>query len=92
MSTPRDQKVHLKTLVPGPLWAEDDVADIPSADLRAGKDENKRYFLIGPRKDSKAPKEGAARQAPGGRGAGHGAWRPRQPRNERPRPASIRGC
>jgi predicted esterase len=46
------------TLIPGPLWAEDDVADIPSADLRAGKDENKRYFLIGPRKESKAPKEG----------------------------------
>jgi predicted esterase len=37
---------------------EDDVADVPSQDLRAGKDENKRYFLIGPRKDATAPKEG----------------------------------
>lgn len=38
--------------------AQDDVADIPSRDLTVGEDENKRYFLIGPRKDAKAPKEG----------------------------------
>lgn len=37
---------------------EDDVADVPSQDLRAGKDEKKRYFLIGPAKDSKPPKQG----------------------------------
>jgi uncharacterized protein (TIGR03067 family) len=37
---------------------EDDVADVPSQDLRAGKDENKRYFLIGPGKDARRPKEG----------------------------------
>jgi predicted esterase len=48
----------LATLLPGPLAAQDDVADVPAQDLRAGKDENKRYFLIGPRKDEKAPKEG----------------------------------
>src|SRR5262245_44311504 len=41
----------------GQLHADDD-ADVPSQDLRAGKDENKRYFLVGPRKDIKEPKEG----------------------------------
>jgi predicted esterase len=42
------------------LMAQDDedVADIPSQDLRVGKDKNKRYFLIGPPKDAKAPKKG----------------------------------
>jgi predicted esterase len=40
------------------LAAQEDVADIPSQDLRAEKDENKRYFLIGPMKDAKAPKNG----------------------------------
>lgn len=38
--------------------AQDDVKDIPSQDLRIGKDDNKRYFLIGPRTGEKAPKEG----------------------------------
>jgi predicted esterase len=37
---------------------DDDVADIESKDLRVGKDEKKRYFLIGPQKKAKAPKEG----------------------------------
>jgi predicted esterase len=37
---------------------DDDVADIPSQDLRVDKDENKRYFLIGPPKGAKAPKRG----------------------------------
>jgi predicted esterase len=40
------------------LAAQDDVADIASQDLRAGKDENKRYFLVGPHKDATAPKNG----------------------------------
>jgi predicted esterase len=40
------------------LAAQDDVADVVSQDLRAGKDENKRYFLIEPPKDVKAPKKG----------------------------------
>jgi predicted esterase len=40
------------------LAAQDDVADIASQDLRIGKDENKRYFLIEPPKDAKAPKKG----------------------------------
>jgi predicted esterase len=35
-----------------------DVADIPSQDLRAAGDANKRYFLIGPKKDAKPPTEG----------------------------------
>src|SRR5262245_6220567 len=41
-----------------PLLAQDDVADIRSQDLRIGKDENKRYFLIGPRQQEKEPKGG----------------------------------
>ena len=35
----------------------DDVADVPSQDVRAG-DEHKRYFLIGPAKDKQAPAAG----------------------------------
>jgi predicted esterase len=35
-----------------------DVADIPTQDLRLGKDEQKRYLLAGPRKDEKEPKDG----------------------------------
>ena len=42
----------------GPLAAQDDVADVPSQDLRARKDENKRFFLIGPREGEKPPKAG----------------------------------
>ena len=53
-------------LLPVPLAAGDDesaepgadVADIPSEDLRAGKDEQKRYFLIGPRKGVERPEPG----------------------------------
>jgi predicted esterase len=48
-------------LLASPLRArddEDDDAKMPSQDLRAGKDENKRYFLIGPRKDGKTPEKG----------------------------------
>ena len=40
------------------LAAQEDVADITSQDLRAGKDENKRYFLVGPQKGATAPKSG----------------------------------
>jgi predicted esterase len=40
------------------LAAQDDIADIASQDLRAGKDEQKRYFLIEPRKGTPAPKQG----------------------------------
>jgi predicted esterase len=36
----------------------DDIADVPSKDLRCGKNEKQRYFLIGPRKDVKPPKDG----------------------------------
>src|SRR5687767_854767 len=37
-----------------------DEADLknPVSDLRANKDENKRFFLIGPAKETKAPKDG----------------------------------
>jgi predicted esterase len=45
-------------LAVGRVAAQDDVADIVSQDLRAGKDENKRYFLIDPPKNSKEPKAG----------------------------------
>jgi len=43
---------------------EDDAApppaddDLPTEDLRAGKDEHKRYLLHGPMKDAKEPKDG----------------------------------
>jgi predicted esterase len=40
------------------LAAQDDVADIVSQDLRAGKDEHKRYFLIEPPRNVKAPEKG----------------------------------
>jgi predicted esterase len=36
----------------------DDVADVPSQDIKIGGDEKQRYFLIGPTKDSKAPDGG----------------------------------
>ena len=46
-------------LLPGPFPQEgEDPADPPSQDLRAGGEEAKRYFLIGPRKDAKVPAEG----------------------------------
>jgi RNA polymerase sigma factor (sigma-70 family) len=35
-----------------------DVADIPSRDVQVAGDADKRYFLIGPKKDAKAPTEG----------------------------------
>jgi predicted esterase len=50
--------------VPAPMRPEQredplaDVADVPSQDLRAGDDANKRYFLIGRTKDAKAPADG----------------------------------
>jgi predicted esterase len=37
---------------------DDDIKDVPSQDLRAGKDENKRYFLVGPAKGQKEPAGG----------------------------------
>src|SRR5947209_6991270 len=63
MHSPEDEAVSpvlacLLLALPILPAAQDDVADIPSQDLRAGKDENKRYFLIGPTKDAKAPKGG----------------------------------
>ena len=46
--------------------AQDDVADVPSEDLRAGKDESKRYFLIGrPEKKPRKP-PGLVLVMPGG--------------------------
>lgn len=38
--------------------AQDDVADVPSKDIRIGEDDKKHYFLIGPAKNAKAPKAG----------------------------------
>jgi predicted esterase len=41
------------------IWrARQPADDTPVQDLRAGKDENRRYFLIGPNKDAQAPEEG----------------------------------
>jgi predicted esterase len=60
--------MHVKLLVAGALSltlltgqrlaAQDDVADIVSQDLLAGKDKHKRYFLIEPPRGVKAPKKG----------------------------------
>jgi predicted esterase len=41
-----------------PLAAQEDVADVPSQDLRADKDENKRYFLVGLQNGARAPEKG----------------------------------
>jgi RNA polymerase sigma factor (sigma-70 family) len=51
--------------------AQDDVADIPSEELRAGEDANKRYFLIGAKKDAKQPANGYSLFVimPGGNGS-----------------------
>ncbi len=38
--------------------AQDDVADVPSQDLSAGKDKQKRFFLIGPATGAKAAPKG----------------------------------
>jgi poly(3-hydroxybutyrate) depolymerase len=40
------------------LWAQDDVADVPSQTLYAENDKNKMYFLIGSYPNTPAPKEG----------------------------------
>jgi predicted esterase len=47
-----------------------DIADIPFQDLKAGGDENRRYFLIGPRPGAKPPAAGyrLALILPGGEG------------------------
>ena len=37
---------------------DDDTKDLPVQDLRCGKNEKQRYFLIGPRKEAKTPKDG----------------------------------
>jgi predicted esterase len=50
--------VLLLVLLSPHLRAADEKPAIPSQDLRAGKDANKRYFLLGPRKGAKAPKAG----------------------------------
>jgi RNA polymerase sigma factor (sigma-70 family) len=48
-----------------------DVADVPSRELRAAGDANKRYFLIGPRKDARPPAKGSGLMVilPGGDGS-----------------------
>ena len=55
----------------GQLSAQDDVAHIASEDLRAGKDERKRYFLVGPHEGVTAAKEGYGLivALPGGEGS-----------------------
>jgi predicted esterase len=45
-------------LLLAPAAAADDVADVPAKLQRAGKDENKKYYLIGDKRGTPAPKEG----------------------------------
>ncbi len=40
------------------LWAQDDVAEVPSERLRADNDPRKTYFLIGPYKEAPCPEGG----------------------------------
>jgi predicted esterase len=58
-------------LTSGRLAAQDDVADVVSQDLKAGKDEHKRYFLVEPPKGAKEPKQGYGLLVvlPGGNGS-----------------------
>jgi predicted esterase len=41
-----------------PLFAQEDVADVPTQDLRANKDESKRFLLLGPMQGATAPEAG----------------------------------
>ena len=50
--------VTAAVLSPRLLLAQDDVADIPSQDLRAGDDQKKQYFLIGPVEGTQPPDSG----------------------------------
>ena len=61
----------MTSLVSDRLAAQDDVADVKSQDVQAGKDENKRYFLIEPVTGTPAPKQGFALVVvlPGGDGS-----------------------
>jgi len=65
---PKDGK-GAKGDAPATKPADDD--DLPTQDLRAGGDEKKRYFVHGPKKDAKAPKDGFSvlYVLPGGDGA-----------------------
>lgn len=44
--------------LPMTIVAQEDVADVPSQELRAGDDRKKRYYLIGADADAKAPANG----------------------------------
>jgi predicted esterase len=44
--------------LPRDATAQDDVADVASTEIRADGDSNKRFFLIGPMRESKSPVEG----------------------------------
>ena len=50
--------------------AENELAEVPSMDIKIGNDKNKRYFLIGPKVGAEVPKEGykVAIVMPGGDG------------------------
>ena len=50
--------VVIAALSTGMALAQEDVADIPSQELRADDDPQKRYFLIGPTEQAEPPAEG----------------------------------
>lgn len=63
----RRMKLFFAFVLFAPIWTfhpaysqneASDVADIPSQDLRAGGEEKKRYFLVGPHENAKPPAEG----------------------------------
>lgn len=74
--------------VSGGATAQKDIADIKSEDVLIGKDKNKRYFRIEPKKKQKKQKPyGLVIIMPGGSGSADFHGRPRGParRPRRPR-------
>lgn len=53
----REAALRTNPLRPQATGAED-VADVPSQDIKLGQDDKRRYFLIGPAKGKEAPKDG----------------------------------
>jgi predicted esterase len=51
-------RAMLVCLLIAPAAAAEDIAEVPARLQRAGKDENKKYYLIGDKKNAPAPKEG----------------------------------
>ena len=51
--------IRLPLLILALTFFQDDVADVSSEELQAGKDPDKKYFLIGAKPDAKLPEKGS---------------------------------